>query len=41
MSRLLAATLLLSAVSIAHAQNCVPIAPDATEGAIGAPNITR
>ena len=29
MSRLLAATLLLSAVSIAHAQNCVPIAPDA------------
>jgi hypothetical protein len=32
MSRLLAAALLLSAVSIAHAQNCVPIAPDATDG---------
>jgi hypothetical protein len=29
MSRLLAATLLLSAVSIGYALNCVPIAPDA------------
>ena len=37
MSRLLAATLLLSAVSTAHAQNCVPIAPDATD-AVGGPN---
>jgi hypothetical protein len=35
MSRLLAATLLLSALSIAYAQNCVPIAPDATDGAAG------
>jgi hypothetical protein len=41
MSRLLAATLLLSAVSIAHAQNCVPIAPDATDGAVGGQNITK
>jgi hypothetical protein len=41
MSRLLAATLLLSAVSIAHAQNCVPIAPDATDGAVASPNITK
>jgi hypothetical protein len=32
MSRLLAAMLLLSAVSIAHAQDCVPLAPDATDG---------
>jgi hypothetical protein len=37
MSRLLAATLLLSAVSISHAQNCVPIAPDPTDGAVVAP----
>ena len=37
MSRLLAATLLLSAVSIAHALNCVPIAPDATDGAAVGP----
>jgi hypothetical protein len=37
MVRLLAAMLLLSAVSIAHAQNCVPIAPDATDGAVVAP----
>lgn len=35
MSRLLAATLLLSAVSIARARNCVPITPDATGGAVG------
>jgi hypothetical protein len=34
-SRLLAATLLLSAVSTAHAQNCVPIAPDATDAVVG------
>jgi hypothetical protein len=41
MSRLLAATLLLSAVSIAHAQNRVPITLDVTDGAVVAPNITR
>jgi hypothetical protein len=34
MSRLLAETLLLSAVSIAHAQSRMPIAPDATDGAV-------
>jgi hypothetical protein len=33
MSRLLAATPLLSTVSIAHAQSCMLIAPDATGGA--------
>jgi hypothetical protein len=33
MSRLLAATLLLAAVSVAHAQNRVPIGPDAIGGA--------
>ena len=38
MSRLVAATLLLSPVAIAHAQNCVPIAPDATDGAVVGPN---
>jgi hypothetical protein len=38
MSRLVAATLLLSPVSIAHAQNCVPIAPDGTDGAVVGPN---
>jgi hypothetical protein len=37
MSRLLAATVLLSAVSTAHAQNAVPIAPDATDGAVVGP----
>ena len=37
MSGLLAATLLLPAVSIAHAQNCVPIAPDATDSAVVGP----
>ena len=37
MSRLLAATQLLSTVSIAQAQNCVPIAPDPTDGAVVAP----
>jgi len=34
MSRLLAATLLLSGVSSAHAQNCAPSAPDSTDGAV-------
>jgi hypothetical protein len=37
MSRVLAATQLLSSVSIAQAQNCVPIAPDPTDGAVVAP----
>jgi hypothetical protein len=37
MSRLLAATQLLSTVSIAQAQNCVLIAPDPTDGAVVAP----
>jgi hypothetical protein len=37
MPRLLAATLLLSAVSIAHALNCMTIAPDATGGAAVGP----
>jgi hypothetical protein len=37
MSRLLAARLLLSAVSIAHTQNCVPTAPDATGDAVVGP----
>jgi hypothetical protein len=37
MSRLLAATLLLSAVSVAHAQNCAPIAADAPDGAVVGP----
>ena len=37
MSRLLAATLLHSVVSIAHTQNCVPIAPDATGRAVVGP----
>jgi len=32
MARLLAATLLFSTVSIADAQNCMPIAPDANGG---------
>jgi hypothetical protein len=32
MSHQLATPQLLSAVSIAHAQNCVPIAPDANGG---------
>ena len=41
MVRLLSAALLLSAVSMAHSQSRVPIAPDATDGAVGAPNITR
>ena len=41
MSRLLAATLLLSAVSGAHAQNCAPSAPDATDGAVVGENITK
>jgi|HubBroStandDraft_1064217.scaffolds.fasta_scaffold03263_7 hypothetical protein len=40
MSRLLAATL-LSAVSIAHAQNCVPIAPDATGSAVVGPKYRK
>jgi hypothetical protein len=37
MSRLLAATLLLSAASVAHAHNYVPIAPDSTGGAAAGP----
>jgi hypothetical protein len=41
MSRLLAATLLLSAVSIAHTQDCVRSAPDATDGAVVGPKITK
>jgi hypothetical protein len=45
MSHLLAATLLLSAVSIAHAQNCVPnrakSAPDATDGAVVGPKYRK
>jgi hypothetical protein len=41
MSRLLAATLLLSAVSIAHAQSRMPIAPDATDGAVVGAIITK
>jgi len=41
MSHPLAAPLLLSAVSIAHTQNCMPIAPDATDGAVVGPNITK
>jgi hypothetical protein len=38
MSRLLAATLLLSALSAVHAQNSVPITPDAIEGEVVGPN---
>ena len=41
MSRLLAATLLHSVVSIAHTQNCVPIAPDATGRAVVGPKYHR
>jgi hypothetical protein len=37
MSRLSAATLLRCAVSIAHAQNSVPIAPNATDFAVVVP----
>jgi hypothetical protein len=41
MSRLLTAMLLLSVVSIMHAQNCMPIAPDATDSTIVGQNITK
>lgn len=37
MSRQSPATLLPSAVSIAHAQNCVPIALEAIDGAVVGP----
>jgi hypothetical protein len=32
---------LLSVVSVAHTENCVPIAPEATDGALVGPNITK
>jgi hypothetical protein len=41
MSRLLAATLLLSSVSILHTQNCVPIAQNGRDGAVVGQNITK
>jgi hypothetical protein len=41
MSRLSGATLLLSAVSIAQAQNCVPIGADATDDAVVGTGISQ
>jgi hypothetical protein len=41
MSRLLAATLALSAVSMAHVPKCVPIGPDAPGDAVVGPKYRK
>src|SRR5579863_5580212 len=41
MQRLLAVSLFLSAVAVSPAQSCVPIAPDAQDGAIAAPEFHK